>query len=392
MDTDRIPKLSIVVVTHGLSYDLLTLIGQLSSQSLAKSLDLVIVTTSARVQSLAPVFCEDFFSLQILDLPNLKSIGQGKAAGVKAARAPLVVFSENHCRVSLDWAEALIETHGVREFAAVGPVVFNANPDSTVSWAGFLAFYGPWMGHRSGKNMDHLPGNQSCYRREILMAYGQHLADALEAESLLHWHLVDKGYQLRLEPKAAVGHINHTRLGPLMEEHYLSSRIFAYLRTRHQRGFKRLIYVIGSPLIPLIRLRRILQEVKDSGLNIRIVWRAFLPTLLNLCAGALGEALGYAIGVGEARQQLVFYETIRDTPSVTADSAYQQEMKGLGESLKNEVWNGPKYCEFRRISPSAKRLASMATECHCGWCCNATKNYRGHRIFRCSRPYGQLLS
>jgi GT2 family glycosyltransferase len=313
MDIDRAPQLSVVIVTHALSYDLLTLIGQLSAQSQARSLELVIVTSSARVQSLDPACCEDFFSFQIVVVPNLKSIGQGKAAGVKAARAPLVVFSENHCRVAPDWAKALIETHGRREFAVVGPVVFNANPDSAVSWACFLPFYGPWMGHRSGKNMNHLPGNQSCYRREILLAYGQDLADALEAESLLHWDLVDKGYQLRLEPKAAVGHINHYRLGPLMEEHYLSSRIFAYLRTRRHGALRRLIYTTGSPLIPLIRLRRIFQEVRDVGLSARIVWQAFLPTLLNLCAGAVGEALGYAIGVGEARQHLVFYEAIRDT-------------------------------------------------------------------------------
>ena len=40
------------------------------------------------------------------------------------------------------------------------------------------------MEQRSGKNMNHLPGNQSCYRREILMAYGQDLADALEADGI----------------------------------------------------------------------------------------------------------------------------------------------------------------------------------------------------------------
>jgi len=312
MDTDRTPQLSVVIVTHALSHDMLTLIGQLNAQSRAKSLELVIVTSSARVQSLDPVCCENFFSSQIVEVPNLRSIGQGKAAGVKAARAPLVVFSENHCRVKPDWAKALIETHGRREFAVVGPVVFNANPNSAVSWACFLPFYGPWMGHRSGKNMNHLPGNQSCYRREILLAYGQDLADALEAESLLHWDLVDKGYQLRLEPKVAVGHINPTRLCSLMEEHYHGSRIFAYLRARHQSAFRRFVYTAGSPLIPLIRIHRIFQETREARLNIRILWKAIVPTTINLCTGAIGEMAGYAFGVGESRQRLVLFEAVRD--------------------------------------------------------------------------------
>lgn len=324
MDNDRTPQLSIVVVTHALSHDLLTFIGQLRAQNRAKSLELVIVTSSTLVQSLDPAYCEDFFSLQIVEVPNLMSIGQGKAAGVKAARGPLVMFSEIHCRVTPDGAKALIETHGRREFAAVGPVMFNANPDSTVSWACFLAFYGPWMGHRSGKNMNHLPGNQSCYRREILMSYGQDLADALEAESLLHWDLVDKGYQLRLEPKAAVGHINHTQLYSLMEEHYLASRIFAYLRTRHQSAFRRFVYTIGSPLIPLIRLHRIFQEIREARLNIGILWSALVPTIINLCAGAVGEMAGYALGVGDARQRLVLFEAVRDSKPVTKSFLVRQ--------------------------------------------------------------------
>jgi len=338
MDIDRTPQLSVVIVTHALSHDMLTLIGQLNAQSRAKSLELVIVTSSARVQSLDPACCENFFSFQIVEVSNLKSIGQGKAAGVKAARAPLVVFSENHCRVKPDWAKALIETHGRREFAVVGPVVFNANPDSAVSWACFLPFYGPWMGHRSGKNMNHLPGNQSCYRREILLTYGQDLADALEAESLLHWDLVDKGYQLRLEPKAAVGHINPTQLYSLMEENYFGSRIFAYLRTRRQSAFRRFVYTIGSPLIPLIRLRRIFQEIREARLNIGILWRALMPTIINLCAGAVGEMAGYAIGVGEARQRLVLFETVRDSQPATQSFLVRQTDNGLAirdETAKN---------------------------------------------------------
>ena len=312
IDRDRTPQLSVVVVTHALSGDLLTLMSQLRAQSRAKKLELVIVTSSSRILSLDPALREAFLSLQIVEMPNLRSIGKGKAAGVEAARAPLVVFTENHCRLTPDWAKALIEAHGRGEFAAVGPLVLNANPENAVSWGGFLVFYGPWMGHLSAKNMRHLPGNQSCYRREILMDYGQDLADILEAESLLHWDLAEKGYRLRLDPKVSVSHINPTRLYSLVEEHYLASRIFAYLRTRRQSAFKRFVYTIGSPLIPLIRLRRICREIREARLDAGILWSALMPIIINLCAGAAGEMAGYALGVGKTRQRLVLFEAVRD--------------------------------------------------------------------------------
>lgn len=311
MDIHPTPQLSVVVVAHALSRDLLIFVDQLRAQSLAKHLELVIVT-SFRDLSPDPAWCVDLASLQIVKEPNLRSMGQGKAAGVKAARAPLVVFSETHCRVTSDWAKALIEAHREGEFAAVGPLVFNANPENVVSWGGFLVFYGPWMGHLSAKNMRHLPGNQSCYRREILMDCGRDLADILEAESLLHWDLTEKGYRLRLDPKVSVGHINPTRLYSLVQEHYLASRIFACLRTRHRSAFKRFVYTIGSPLIPMIRLRRIFKEIREARLNTMILWKALMPTIINLCAGAAGEMAGYALGIGKTRQRLVLFEAVRD--------------------------------------------------------------------------------
>jgi len=315
MDTNQSLKLSVVLMAHDAAPGLLALIEQLRTQSRAGSLELVIVTPSAKKLSLDRGIGDAFFSFQIIKVSDLKSVGQVKAEGVRAARAPLVAFLEDHSRVEPGWAEALIEAHAQGEFSVVGPVMTNANPTSAVSWGGFLVFYGPWMEHRAAETVRHLPGNQSCYRREILMAYGEHLADVLESESLMHWELVAQGHRLHLEPKAVVGHINPTRLRSLLEEHYVSSRIFSYMRTRRQSALKRLFYAIGSPMIPLIRLRRIIQETKATKLGRGVVLRALLPIIFNLCAGAAGEMAGYMLGAGRSRQRLLVFEAVRDFSS-----------------------------------------------------------------------------
>ena len=313
IDTKTVPELSVIAVAQSPSSDLRHLIDDLNLQSRSNDLEFIVVT---------PAGCQDLFLdevsransflFRVVGVPDLISLGYGKARGVRAAQAPLVAFVESHCHLEPEWAEVIISTHDSGDFAAVGPSVRNANPDTAVSWGSFLVFYGPWMDSRVAQNMEHLPGNQSCYRREILMLRGQNLTDDLESESLFHWDLVTQGFKLRFEPSAVVAHKNHIQLGMLLKEHYLASRIFASLRTRGRPAFKKLVFAFGSPLIPLIRMHRLVREICVSGFDFRILWRALTPTVLNLCVGAVGEMMGYAFGEGGARRKLVDFEAVRD--------------------------------------------------------------------------------
>src|SRR5437588_133855 len=82
-------------------------------------------------------------------------------------------------------AQALLAAHR-GPWAAVGPVVRNANPSTSVSWADFLIGYGPWCDPAPAGDLDHLPGHNSSYKRAILLDYGSELEGLLEAESVLH--------------------------------------------------------------------------------------------------------------------------------------------------------------------------------------------------------------
>jgi hypothetical protein len=75
---------------------------------------------------------------------------------VRAASAPIVVFCEDHAFPDPTWAEALIVAHR-RPYAAVGPVVRNANPSTVISGADCLIGYGPWLEISQPCEPEHLP-------------------------------------------------------------------------------------------------------------------------------------------------------------------------------------------------------------------------------------------
>ena len=302
------PQLSVVIVVYSDSENFRMALEHLRAQTVFNLLEPIIVAPSRKELNLDIRKLEGFSGYKLLELGSFESEGAAKAEGVMAASAPLIAFLEDHSYPEIGWAEALIEAHRRGEFAVVGPVMLNANPYSSLSWGCFLVYYGHWMVARPQQEVKHLPANQSCYKRDLLLKYDSRLSEMLETESVLHWDLLSRGYHLCQEPAARVYHLNYSLLGPMVYEYFLASRVFAAKRALSWSLLRRVLYTLGSPLLPLIRLRRILRDASRAGLQARVIFRAFVILVLVLCAGATGEILGYAFGVGKASKRLARFE------------------------------------------------------------------------------------
>jgi hypothetical protein len=313
------PDLSVVLVAYRNSEPLRWTLERICRQSVSSRMECVLVTPSTADTAGISEMLKSLVCCRIVEAGPLKTAGEAKAAGVRAARAPLVAFLEDHTFPDEFWAESLMEAHGRDDFAVVGPVVRNANPTCAASWGCFLVYYGPYMRARPEDEIRHLPANHSCYRRDLLLDYGPGLAEMLEAEAVLHQDLLSKGYRLFQEPSAVACHLNYASLGPALREYFLASRVFAVERAFGWGFCKRAVYTAGSPILPLLRFLRVLEEARRAELGRRVLWNATLPVFLTLCAGAAGEMLGYALGAGRAREKLMGFEQEHDKAFSEAD-------------------------------------------------------------------------
>jgi hypothetical protein len=141
----------------------------------------------------------------------------------------------------------------------------------------------------------------------------------LEAEAVLHDDLLAKGHRLGQEPSARVYHLNFSRLGPVLREYFLASRVFAAERASRWGFIRRAVYTVGSPLLPLIRPPRILRDARRAELDRSVLRRALPTVLLTLCAGAGGEMLGYALGARRTKEELAQYERERTSAFSSRD-------------------------------------------------------------------------
>jgi hypothetical protein len=302
------PELSVILATDGVP-PARRVISHLQAQTARDRLELVLVTPSANLPGEVPEL-PGFQSVKFVEADTTSSTPAARAAGVRAATAPVVVMAETHCFPEVGWAEALIAAHR-GPWAAVGPEIENENPNRPTSWGNMLVDYSPWVAPAGRGPVEDLPGHNTSYKRSLLLVYGPELDRLLESETVMHWDLRSRGHRLFLEPAAKVRHRNVTRLAASVVEHFHNGRVFGALRARDWSPARRAAYAAGCPLMPLLRLSRILRHARRAGWA-RVLARALPVMLAALCAHAAGELVGYAAGSGNAVRRMAPYELHRD--------------------------------------------------------------------------------
>jgi glycosyltransferase involved in cell wall biosynthesis len=300
------PAMSVVLATE--RYETIRkTVRHLRAQKVRDRLEIVIVTPSKDKLGLQTSELNDFLKFLVVEIGAIRSLSWARAVGIRQASAPLVALAESHSYPDPGWAEALIEAHR-KPWAAVGPAIGNANPAGMISWCNLFLDYGRWVEMAEAKVMDDLPGRNSSYKRSLLLQYGSELEAMLEAEIVLHLDLQARGYKLYLEPKAKTYHLNVSLPSSWLAERFNAGRWYAAARAQSWPWLRRFLYIGGAPLIPLVRLRRILGDIKRSGRDRDLLPRILPVLLVSLIVSAVGEMVGYAFGVGAAMQKTSLME------------------------------------------------------------------------------------
>jgi hypothetical protein len=306
-----LPAMSVVVITPDRHDTIAAVLRHLHAQSVKHQLELVVVAPTVDVISLDAPELQGFWGVSVLPVGAVRSTAAARSAGVRAAHAPVVAFVEDHSLPQPGWAAALIAAHR-QQWAAVGPAVGNANPETILSWANLLIEYAPWLDPATAAVVEHLPGHNSSYKRAVLLEYADGLDTMLEAESILHWDLCRNGHQLFLEPAARTLHTNFSRGVDSIRLRFHGGRLFAAARAHHWPWARRLAYTAAAPLIPFVRLRRILAQTRRQRSAATVPRRTFPALLGLLLCDACGELAGYLLGAGTAAERTGEFEFHRD--------------------------------------------------------------------------------
>ena len=296
----RDPKISVVLATPHTFSDIALTVAHWRAQTVQQDVELVLVSESLSKLAIPDGAVDGFAAVLWVESTCKETLGEARAQGARQSSAPIIAFSEDHAFPEPEWAQAMIDAHQ-NKCSAVGPVVINFNPDSLVSRADFLIGYGLWDAakHDTGHEVELLPGHNSCYKREALMRYDADLGALLQAETVLYWRLRADGETLWLEPKARLHHTNFSLWKTWLQVQLHHGRLFGSTRAAQWSRGKKAFYTLASPLIPFVRLARVLRlsgKEADSSTRFAI--------LIGLLADGFGQMMGYALGGNSAQQRM----------------------------------------------------------------------------------------
>jgi hypothetical protein len=305
-------EMSVVVYAPAGLAPLARTLDHLQAQEVRDRLEIVIVTPDAAAFQFDPAQASCFAAVQIVEPDPSHGDEGARAAGVWRARGPVVAFAEEHSYAEPGWAQALIARH--REpWAAVGPAIVLANPETAISCANCFLDFGRFVAPARSEAVHHLASHNSSYKREYLLSYGPRLSQMLTSEEVLFADLRSRGLQLFLEGAARVRHVNISLPAAFLKAEFLGGRLFGALRAQRERwpGWRRALHLLAGPPIAVARLRHVLRDIFRSNHQREALPRALPALLAGLWLHGAGEAVGCLLGPGQAAQARATFENER---------------------------------------------------------------------------------
>jgi hypothetical protein len=300
------PALSVVLVTD--HYETVSLVvACLAAQTIRDRVEIVIVLPQGCGHEVPRDDLAIFAGVRTVEVPSIRPMPPARAAGVRAAAAPVVFIGETHSFPHPQFAEFLVKAHE-GEWDVVVPGLLNANPSTPKSWAAFVLDYGYWLASLSPSPIGNGPTWNASYKREVLVELGERLDTALSSGDDLPRELRARNRRVYFEPRAVIDHTN-VEVSGWADERFLSGLVVGANRGKRWSRLRRAFYFAASPLIPFVLLYR-------AGRPIQILLRhRTMPrgSLAAIVTGAfvrtIGEAAGYLRGITpEAEQRMEEYE------------------------------------------------------------------------------------
>lgn len=287
-------------------------LASLCRQTISAQIEVILLHSPQAAADVVPTRFACFHSFRAVELPEGFSVAEAFARAFDLGTAPVLAYIEDHVSIAPNWAEAIVAAHR-GPWAAVAPAMENGNhPRSVVGRTNFLMCFVEWFAPPGRSEVTHGPGHNTTYKRAALAPLRAELPRLYQSERSLCFRLEAAGHRMVVEPAAVTRHVNISRFSSAMLHSYCGGKIFGAERARIMSRGEAVVRTLLAPLVPAIRLVRIVRtlferrRLGESGLT------AALPSLLvGLGAHAVGEVAGYWGDATQAERTYRAFESDR---------------------------------------------------------------------------------
>ncbi len=284
-------ELSIVIAAAGARQTLGECLAAIQHQADAHALEVLVVVQSAAEAQIAR---EAMPACVVLDAPPHAMAPHLWALGIGRATGRIIALTAGACVPDAHWLDEIVRSH-TEYHSGIGGALELADGASLLDRAAFLVRWARHMPPIAESSVE-LPGENASYKRAALADDARWIAvNGFWAQDVGE-HLRGQMRSLRSNPACVVRVKKPYTLGGIVRQQFRTGQLLGAARTRRSSMPKRLLYWLATPLIPLLRLRRIWREVARKRRHGRDFALALPLILLILACEAAGEFAGMVRG------------------------------------------------------------------------------------------------
>ena len=297
-DKDEKPKVSLIaVMTEERGFDsIFDLLHSFYPQE--GEIDFEFIVVDERNEKRAKIFDERFPWVKLIQTERLMPIPYLRNIALQHARGEIITFIDDHVVFHNNYLRKLVTSFS-KGYDIVGGPVVNGNPATLASWVHYFCEYHKWFPMIQEGEIEDLPGSNFAYHTDLLKELGPFPEGQFGIETQLHKKAREDGNKLYFCHGLRIAHINESKISNFWVRRFKYGRLFAA-----RRGFptwKRIAYVILSPLIALMEYVRIFNHARHDRTYLKKFIQCTPLLLPSLFIWIAGESFGYLFGVEDLK-------------------------------------------------------------------------------------------
>ncbi len=202
--TAKAPDVSIIIPAYNSEKTISRCLQSIFLQDTKLRYEVIVADSS--LDRTTEIIRRDFPSVKLIHSTARMYIGQARNAGLKKARAKIIIFIDSDCVVSdKKWMEKIFTAHEKHDI--IGTRIQNGNPWNIFGWVLFFIEFIEFV-QRKNRKASILLGYNVSYKRKILDKYGPFAGHHYVNEDLLYNSRITE--PLFFISSTFVSHINKT--------------------------------------------------------------------------------------------------------------------------------------------------------------------------------------
>jgi glycosyltransferase involved in cell wall biosynthesis len=296
-------NISVVIPAYNAESTIMLCLNALRQQDIGEPFEIIVVDSSH--DATPQLIRRHFPEVKLIHFDQRTDHGSARNIGIAQARGEIICLVDSDCVTPRDWLSRMVAAHKSPDIGVVGGPVMNGNPETAVSWAGYMLEFNDLLSRESPELVMHVGTCNVSYKREIFDRY-KFLSATLYAhvDLYFHWCLHQAGIKILFDPHIFVHHHHRTTLkGFLLHQHKIGRGTVQVLKRTDLRGS----YFVKRPWLAtlLLPVFPVVKFFRTSYIMLR--WRKSLAWQKPLIFPLFALGLMFWI-VGFGREVLNFHD------------------------------------------------------------------------------------